>query len=362
MYSGLGDTALIAIAEDDDLRPFLYSFPGCFRLQIRLETQSGVEPPHFTGLGIRSSTMQIVISVPPAVQLESALQLAIGPAPPDELDAQVESMLAGVERGEMSLEGLRVARVDAQIVGAVLAVCQPDGTAHVWPPRVTTTAPNGTSLALATACREWIDNSHATIAQCLTRIDDHAAQELLEQVGFERLTDLNCWQHDFGEAPHAPLPEHCEVLEFSSANAERFRQVMQQTYAGSQDCAGLHGRRTAEDSLAAHQLAADEESRLWQIYQCADEDVGVVLCADHRDQRMWELLYLGVVPKFRRQGFGLAFLCEALWHAREAGAEGMFLAADDANKAAADLYAACGFSIAFRQRIHVWFPARGAKM
>lgn len=301
------------------------------------------------------------ITVPTAAEIRTALELLLGRIPSDDLAAQVDSLLASASRGEVSLAGLQVARQQGKIVGAVLAVCQPDGTAHVWPPGVAADAPSDTGLALTKACRDWVDHSPATIAQCLTQLEDHAAHRLLEQAGFEHLTDLACWQHHLDEVPHAPLPDGCEALEFSLENAAQFEHVMEQTYDGSQDCPALHGRRTARDSLAAHQLAADAKSRLWKLYRCDDDDVGVVLCADHRDQRMWELLYMGVVAKFRQQGFGLAMLCEALLDAQEAGAEGLFLAADDANEAAANLYEACGFSIGFRQRIHVWFPVRQAR-
>lgn len=296
-----------------------------------------------------------IIPCPTANQRE-ALTLLLQRSVDEDPDWQVQALLDSAERSEMSLAGLLIADLHEQLVGAVMAVCQADGTAHVWPPAVTAHAPAETAVALVVTCRDWIARSPVTMAQCLTQLEDLAAQELLVAAGFERLTDVVCWQHELEEIPHGPLPEHCEVLQFSEAHEAHFQQVMQQTYADSQDCPGLRGRRTAIDSLAAHRLAADEASRLWQVYQCAGEDVGVVLCADHRDQRMWELLYLGVVPKFRRQGFGLAMLCQALWDAREVGAEGMFLAADDTNAAAANLYEAAGFQVAYRQRIHVWFP------
>ena len=305
--------------------------------------------------------MRFSITTPGLTEIRPALQLLLDRAGSQDVTEQVDSLVAAAARGEMSLDGLRVAKSKDDIAGAVFAVCQDDGTAYVWPPSVTADASPDLALALAVACRDWVARSQATMARCLTQLDDRVAQQLLEQVGFESLTDLVCWQHDLDEIPHGPTPEHCEVVHFSPDQTARFQRVMQQTYEESQDCTALRGRRSAGDSLASHQLAADVGSRRWQIYQCADDDVGVVLCADHRDQRMWELLYLGVVKKFRRQGFGLALLCDALWNAKEAGAEGLFLAADDANGAAANLYAACGFFVSYRQRIHVWFPPPNGK-
>ena len=301
--------------------------------------------------------MQVQIDVASATEARVALELVFERAAED-VDAEVDSLLASAETGEVSLDGLFVAHAGGMLVGAVLAICQPDGTAHVWPPALAANVPDPVADMLMRACRDWIQSSPATIAQCLTQLDDHSAHRILAKVGFEHLTDLACWQHALDEIPHGPLPEDCDIVLFSPEHSHRFESVMEDTYDGSQDCPALRGRRTARDSLAAHQLAAGPESRLWKLYCCQGEDVGVVLCADHRDQQMWELLYIGVVTKFRQLGFGLAMLCEALLDAREAGAEGLFLAADDANKAAANLYIACGFSLSYRQRIHVWFPSR----
>lgn len=294
-------------------------------------------------------------------ELRPALELLLAAADNEELTAQVDEFLAGVDRGQISLDGLLVARVGNAVVGVVLAICQPGGTAHVWPPRVVANEPPETATALAAACCRWLACSGAKMAQCLTQLEDHPSQQILEQAGFERVTDLACWQHTLEEIPPAVLPEACDVETFSAANSADFERVMEATYIDSQDCVALRGRRSARDNLTSHELVADAGSRHWLLYRRGDEDVGVVLCADHRDQQMWELLYMGVVPKFRQRGFGLALLCAALRQARDAGAEGFCLAADDANDAAAKLYAACDFSIAFRQRIHVWFPAVGSR-
>lgn len=310
------------------------------------------ESPEFPG---RLRPHQVVPAL--SAELRPALELLLEHVPIAERAGQVATMLEAVGQGEMSLAGLLVTHREGVLVGAVLAVCQPDGTAHVWPPRIVPAEPVETAVLLLEACCRWIAAAGATMAQCLTQLEDRASQQLLEQVGFERLTDLACWQHTLEEIPHAVLPDDCEPVPYSPENAAVFERVIQATYVGSQDCAALSGRRSARDSLRAHELVANAESRHWQLYRCGDEEVGVVLCADHRDQQMWELLYLGVVTKFRQQGFGASLLSEALWDAHEAGAEGMFLAADDANEAAAKLYDACGFSIGFRQRIHVWFPA-----
>ena len=301
----------------------------------------------------------LLISAPTSAELRPALELLLAVTTTPESSGQVDALLQAAERNEISLAGVLVARSPhprGRLVGAVMAICQPDGTAHVWPPVLTSHAPAELALELAIICRDWIAQSGARLAQCLTATDNEPAQQLLEQAGYEPLTELVCWQHDLDELPLTNWPGPCACLEYSAATAARFTAVIQQTYVGSQDCVQLQGRRSAADSLIAYQLVAHAESRSWKLYHQGDEDIGVVLCADHCDQRMWELLYLGVVPKFRHRRFGLALLTHTLHAACDAGTDGLFLAADSANEAAANLYERTGFVVGFRQQIHVWFP------
>ncbi|MDB5387783.1 MAG: hypothetical protein JWM11_3429, partial [Planctomycetaceae bacterium] len=196
--------------------------------------------------------------------------------------------------------------------------------------------------------------SNARLAQCVTPIESRQCHELLETVGFEALTQLLCLQHLLVDIPHAPLPDDCEFTLYSEETADRFELVMRETYASSQDCQGLQGRRTAAECLASHRLAGSFDPALWQLFHVLGEDMGIVLCADHRDQQVWELLYLGVTPKFRKQGFGIALVSDALWSARISGAEGVLVAVDASNIAAKSLYETCGFEERFLKQIHVW--------
>jgi mycothiol synthase len=72
-------------------------------------------------------------------------------------------------------------------------------------------------------------------------------------------------------------------------------------------------------------------------------DLGCLLLADHPDQRIWELVYMGIVPEARGRGLGLALARQAQWRARQAGAERLVLAVDAANEPALRGYAAAGF-------------------
>ena len=192
------------------------------------------------------------------------------------------------------------------------------------------------------------------LAQSLTARDDRPTHVLLESVGFRPLTSLACWKHELVDIPHAPLPDECDVTTYSEELAPRFEALMRVTMEQSADCVGLQGQRSAAECLSAHRHASQFDPTLWQIFHIENEDVGLLLCADHRDQRMWELLYVGVAPKFRKQGLGLSMVSDMLTSAQISGADAVLVAVDDSNSAAKSLYEACGFHAGFQKQIHVW--------
>jgi GNAT superfamily N-acetyltransferase len=277
-----------------------------------------------------------------------------------EANGQADDLMESCEQGETSLEGLFVARQDSEIVGVGLVILQADGTAHVWPPAVSDIHSCDPATAEAIRhrigefCVNWLSRSRARLAQCVTPVDRVDCHQFLQSIGFESLTELLCLQHQLVDIPHAPFPDDCETTGYSEDLAGRFESVMRETYASSQDCQGLQGRRTAAECLAAHRLSGSYDPALWQIFHVGGEDMGIMLCADHRDQRTWELLYLGVTPKFRKQGFGMALVSDALWHARVSGVETALVAVDASNIAAKSLYEMCGFQERFRKQIHIW--------
>ena len=73
----------------------------------------------------------------------------------------------------------------------------------------------------------------------------------------------------------------------------------------------------------------------------ADQPLGVILCRIAADEM--EVLTLGVAPRARRSGVGLALMEAALTVARQRAAAAAFLEVDVANAAAVALYERLGF-------------------
>jgi ribosomal protein S18 acetylase RimI-like enzyme len=140
---------------------------------------------------------------------------------------------------------------------------------------------------------------------------------------------------------------------FDPQHPERFEQVLERTYLGSRDCPALNGTRTAAEALAGHRLAGEFDPARWRLYQAGGSDVGILLMAAHAEQRMWEVVYMGLVPEARGRGYGRAMLLDGLRAAAAAGQAGMFLAVDKSNEFAVRLYESLGFARVGEQAVHL---------
>jgi ribosomal protein S18 acetylase RimI-like enzyme len=129
---------------------------------------------------------------------------------------------------------------------------------------------------------------------------------------------------------------------FRPSRAADFAATLEQTYAGTLDCPELNGRRSSDEILAGHRGQGRFDPRFWWLAYAGDWPAGVVLLAEMPDGVTWELAYLGVVPHFRRHGFGRAMTLHAL-HALRHSATRMTLVVDVRNLPARRLYEALGF-------------------
>ncbi len=79
------------------------------------------------------------------------------------------------------------------------------------------------------------------------------------------------------------------------------------------------------------------------MLQTEGRDVGCQLLADYEALDQWELVYLGLTPGARGNGWGLEAVRRAQGLVRTAGRKRLVLAVDEANWPAIAMYAAAGF-------------------
>ena len=58
--------------------------------------------------------------------------------------------------------------------------------------------------------------------------------------------------------------------------------------------------------MEGYRAVGDFDATNWLIAKDRDGDVGCLIVASHTKERIWELVYMGIVPEARGHGFGLA--------------------------------------------------------
>lgn len=291
----------------------------------------------------------------------TALRLLLSQFPADEQEARLHDTLKAADRGALDLSGLWLAEDQDEPVGAALVMAQADGVSLVWlPVCVRESLESAVRTALMEAlCRE-LDASAVQFGQVLLSVEESAASGWLADYGFETAAELYFLARSLEEddSPAAPerLPETFETFD-ETRNADRFARVIEQTYAESLDCPSLNGSRSGVDALAGHRLSGEFHPRGWRLYQDRQgRDAAVLLLNEHPDQDAVELVYFGVVPEFRGQGWGERILADAVSLARSWDRAALFLAVDAGNVFANRLYARFGFQEVARRVCWLRFP------
>lgn len=120
--------------------------------------------------------------------------------------------------------------------------------------------------------------------------------------------------------------------------------LLDRTYEGTLDCPALCGLRRTEDILDSHAAVGEFDTGSWLILERDGRPIGCALVSWCPDQRVSELVYLGLVPRERGRGLGRGLLGAAVRTAmarREA--EAVVCAVDASNTPAVSAYRGAGF-------------------
>jgi len=297
----------------------------------------------------------ITVSSPPQDKWETALLLLFHEHPErDRADRVAEALLAA-QRGDFPLDGLLVAESEGQIVGTELYVMQPDRTAFVWPPSVSVgfSEEAVSDALLGELCRR-IDAAGAILGQCIFEPHETTGREALTRSGFRHVADLSYLERLLAEPIPAGKQRGFETVAFRpDRDAQRLAGLLEATYVGTLDCPGFGGTRTGAEALVSHQTSGEFDPARWKIFRMDDADVGVLLLNDHPDQNAWEVVYMGIVPEARGNGYGREMLIAGLRETCRAGRGSMLLAVDSKNRYARQIYAELGFVEIGTRSVHV---------
>jgi len=271
-----------------------------------------------------------------------------------ERQQQVSRILSEAEAGRESLEGLWGAYEGGRLMGAGLAIIQPGRTASVWLPR----SPRGENAEpiaeqLLAAVDEWLFGQDVQLAQVLVETASDDEDRLLRRRGFQPLTDLLYLVCQENEFPNVRPITRLDFEPYSQDNHQRLVALVDATYQQTLDCPQLNGVRDTEDVLAGYRVTGEFDAARWLLVRHEGQDVGCLLLADHVRDENWELVYMGVVPDARGQGWGIEIVHHAQWLTRCAARPRLVLAVDAANEPAIRMYAVAGFQAWDRRTVYV---------
>ena len=284
----------------------------------------------------------------------TALSILLCNLDSEEKEFQLQKMQASVDQGELSLDGLLLARLDQAAVGALLLTIQSDATAYVWPPVIppnSTQVTEAASSALLKAAVEHIEARNCWIGHSILAPNDPKL-DVMERAGVERLVELRVMDCVVAQKLTEPDGQKLCRIPYDTATDSRFKATLQQTYIDTRDCPEIVGLRTSTEALEGHRLAGSSIDAFWYLYQVDGEDAAILLIAEDSKLAEREISYLGVTPKFRRQGLARRITAEALFDAATAGMQSVTLSVDERNEPAITLYESLGFVLRSRQIVH----------
>ncbi len=273
----------------------------------------------------------------------AALQLVFEHLPEPDRTTVIQSLLA-TEAEPNRPGGLFEARRDERLVGAVWAQLQPGAVAVVWPPHLASEEQNPqVSRALLDASNHFLQDQQVVMAQTLLTSPDDPSATDLKIAGFSYLADLIYMVCGEERLAATALPDELEFEPYRETQHARLAQLVLATYVETQDCPELNGVRQIEDVLAGYRATGCFQPELWAFARHQGQDVGCVLLADHPQAEQVELVYMGLLPEARGQGFGRQIAQYSQAKAYGLGRRRLILAVDGRNEPALRAYQAGGF-------------------
>lgn len=279
----------------------------------------------------------------PPEKHRQALELVLQDVTPQLRAGLVDALRPTAEKGIDVFAGLVIAENDDRLVGAAWLQPQVGRTATLWPPITRGDDHDSVPIQLANAAVKAASELPVDLVQVLLDKPNAWLVPLLDALDFDKLADLEYLMHavprrflgdrDPEVSLDAPAMEQRELLE----------RLVKSTYEQTLDCPGLEGRRDVGDVLAGYQAVGEYNPNMWYIVRWKSEPVGVLLTAPYPDGEQWEIVYVGIIPKFRGQHLGRKILAHLSSLAAAEKVEYVVVAVDANNAPALRIYEQAGY-------------------
>jgi len=265
-------------------------------------------------------------------------------------------LLDADDQAEIANEPLYIAKSGGKLRGATWGQRQSGNIALFWPPQFESGHDQQAAFRLVDAVMTDLDETSVEMTQVFLSSPDIETIAVLQYAHFRHLADL---MYMACQSERFPLvaPDPCELMYVPYDGSQRGRliRLIEKTYEGTLDCTALNGVRDVDHIINGYQATGIYRPDNW-LFVRSDEDIGVLLLADHPKARHWELMYMGLVPEARGRGWGRQIARYAQWLARGANVERIVVAVDVANTPAVDMYRSAGFEMWDKRAVYVRFP------
>lgn len=297
------------------------------------------------------STSLCAAPCPPAQRREALLKLAAAHDP--EFQAALSTALKTMLNApEADWDGLWVSYKAGQIMGAVWVQRLPMNMAQLWLPLPG--AEEEHIDALLRAAHQWVTTHNIRLCHVELAPQPNPTEALLVAHGMQPLAHLDylTGRSDQRLALNGSTPLSLQPFSLLS-NVEQLA-LLAAVGQDSLDSSTLRDLLSVEELLAGFYQQDPQAPRHWYAIRYQQVLVGVLLLAPREALGRWELLLMGLAPKWRGRGLGRALLNHALWLAQHEGIEEVMLAVDKLNLPARQLYQQAGFECYAQQRLFAW--------
>ena len=289
--------------------------------------------------------LSLVIAPAQPPQLEDAFRLIFRHLSETEREGRIVNALRLVQQGELDPEGVLLATVDGEPVGALACLPVPGASGLLWPPQVVASdwrieAEDG----LVNRATLWLRQRSAKLAQCLLAPEEVALGEPLLRNGFAHVTALCYMRHDLDLSTDTAPSGRLQFVPYRDLlTPSVFHQTLLRTYEGTHDCPEITGVRTAEEIITGHRAQGKYDPAHWWLVLAGRRPIGVLLLCEVPEWAAWDVAYVGVVPEARGRGYGREIMHHAMAAARADGVARVTLSVDTRNRPAWNLYTDLGF-------------------
>lgn len=255
--------------------------------------------------------------------------------------------------GRLSLDGLLAARRGEELVGACWCQVAPGRLATIWPPVIAGDEADKLAMALMSAAVTVAVSRDAKLAKALVLDPNGPDAEWYRRSGFRHLTDRIEMSRTVDRAAASASTTPLEFESYSPAAHARLERIVERSYIDSHDCPQLNGLRDANEVLESYRALGEFRADRWFIARHEQLDVGCAIVTDYPREEQCELLYMGLAPEHRGQGWGISLVRNATSLARAIGRDRLVLAVDAQNQPALKTYLAAGFVEVERQAVMI---------